>query len=641
MSTAFAQGPTVVQGRMEYQNYIIPKYFAGGATVGLISVADAVVQNTGRFASKSDQILGYPTSPIVKSPFTFEIRLPIEPAGTYVDVDFDGKADRGVQIYKAVVATNLFGDGYLEQLEQVSGFGSILTEGRTGRVRRGTLLIYAADDRQQAPCGAGKDGRLFTQDDVVAPLPKGYTLMEIGEDGSVAHRHDAFRMDLLEEAAVETPDFSGQGILRSYRSLADLLAERYAYTEYRRVDWTAMRSRFEPRAVELDKSGDKEGFADLLRELAFSLEDGHVNAVVPYSLKTAWLTRLGDLWSGNAGATVQKFSDGRFCVTAVRPDSPAAKAGWTPGTEIVAVGGKTVERRLAEVPLIASAGTRERIEAMRLPRLLSFPQGTIFEASYKLPNDPEVRTAKMEAQPGEVPAYASFPRDASQPFGTTYLEDGAIGYAQWRSFENVALNMAEWEHFLAGMVGRPAMILDLRGNGGGLETLYFTMASYLFTQDRPAKVKWTDRYEFDSSTKRFEKSGTDVSPVIFAPRPELAYPGKVIVLVDSGTASAAEFFSQYLQRLGRARIVAEMGTDGAGGSMRQVVMPYGIIFTYTGGQTFFVGTKDPNIEGKGVTPDVRVPVTLANEQAKFAGRDVVLEEAIRILKSELPQAPGG
>lgn len=624
---------------MEYQNYIIPKYFQGCATVGLISVGESILGPTGRFVPTSGQILGRLTSPVEKSPLSFEVDLPIEPRAAYVDVDFNGKPDRGVQIYAAIMATNLFGDSYLEQLEQ-GGFMSILSDPQSGKIRRGTLLIYSPDGKQQFPAAPGKDGQLFTADDPVALIPKGYSLMEIFPDGSVAMLYDEFKMSLLEEVASETPDFSKQGILGSYNALLDLLSERYAYTEHRKIDWKSIRSRLQPRAEALEKAGDSEGYADLLRELSHTLQDGHVSAVIPYSLRTNWFKTLSEMWWGNVGATIQRLSDGKVCVTAVRPSSPAAKAGWVPGTEIVKVDGKSIEERLLTVPQLLSAGTPERIEAMKMMRLLSFPKGTKVDIAYRLPGEPTVQTATMEPEEGDEPSYESFPRNASQPFSSSILAEGAIGYVQWRSFETLGLNIAAWEHFLAGMVGRPAMIIDLRGNGGDPQTLYYTMASYLFTEDKPAKVRWIDSYEYNAASKRFELAGAGPAPMLHSPRPSLAYSGKVIILVDAGTASSAEFFSQYLQRLGRARVVAEMGTDGAGGSMRQVLMPNNVIFTYTGGQMFFEGTKEPNIEGKGVKADVRVPTTLENELAKFAGRDVVLEEAIRILKSELPKESG-
>jgi heat shock protein HslJ len=57
-------------------------------------------------------------------------------------------------------------------------------------------------------------------------------------------------------------------------------------------------------------------------------------------------------------------------------------------------------------------------------------------------------------------------------------------------------------------------------------------------------------------------------------------------------------------------------------------MPGDITFQFTKGQTTFAGTDEPNLEARGVVPDIRVPVSLETEQAKAAGEDPVMEAAL-------------
>jgi hypothetical protein len=116
--------------------------------------------------------------------------------------------------------------------------------------------------------------------------------------------------------------------------------------------------------------------------------------------------------------------------------------------------------------------------------------------------------------------------------------------------------------------------------------------------------------------------------MLSAPKPELAYTGPLMVLVDGNCASACEYFSQTLQKLGRAQIVGQYATDGAGGPVDEIQMPEGMIFNYTNGRTTFAGTDEYNLEAKGVVPDIRVPVTVESEQAKRTGKDPVLEAAV-------------
>ena len=63
-------------------------------------------------------------------------------------------------------------------------------------------------------------------------------------------------------------------------------------------------------------------------------------------------------------------------------------------------------------------------------------------------------------------------------------------------------------------------------------------------------------------------------------------------------------------------------------------MPGDFLFYFTKGRSYFAGTEELNLEARGVTLDVRVPITEKNEQAKQAGRDVVLEAAVVALGRE-------
>ncbi len=635
-----ASSPTIVTGQMAYQNYLIPKYFQSNPTVELICISGNLRSRSSSFVPKSGQILGRLVSPLAPSPFKFEISLPIIPTGDSVDLDNNGKQDSGVQVFASMISLNLFGDSYLEQLEQGSGYSSILTDPGTGAIQQGTLLLYAPDNRQKAPTGPGKDGRLFTDDDPVIPIPAGYSLMQIAPNGGVRYERKEFWMDLLEPVSAESPDFSKQGILESYNSLIDLLEERYAYTELRKIDWKQVREKYLARAKAADSSNDLAGYYVLLQNLANSIRDGHVSVSAPYTLRGEYIASLGKLWSGNLGATLTHLTDGRFIVIAVGKDSPAEKAGFRFGTEILSINGNTITQRLADIPMLGFPGTAERKEAIALLYVLSFPLGEVVEVGYRQPGEMDTRKAKLTAEKCDSGSTYIYPANYKYPFLSDFLSDGNIGYVQWLSFDSIALNIAGWERFLEASVNRPGIIIDLRGNGGGLLSLMYTMASYLFPAEKAVSIRWLDSYNFDSKTKTFVKTPDDSDVRIHSPRPELAYTGNVVVLVNGGSASAAEFFAQFLQKMGRGTVIAEEGTDGAGGTKREVYMPGKILFTYTGGQMFFAGTREVNLEGKGVTPDIRVPITEENERRKLKGEDVVLSTAIDYLKARFPKTPG-
>lgn len=600
----------------------------------VVALMDVSVQIQGNFADwvpRTGQILGTLTAPFTSPPAQYQVSLPIVPTGRIVDLDNDGQNDAGVQVFALTVGGNLVGDSYLEQLEQV-GFSSLLADPQTGAIREGAVLVWAPDSEQRFPSGAGADGRYFTADDPLVVLPRGYSLANLSRDGEVRFdRSREARMDILEAPGVAPPDFSGQGILESYNSLIDMLAVRYAYTELRRLDWEQIRQRYLPRVEQADAAGDMPAYYLALFDLAQSIHDSHVQvSATDPAVRVAPFVRLGEQTAGSLGASVAELSDGRFIVTYVDPNGPGAQAGWRFGTEIVSVDGVPMGERIDSLPYATAESTAEGIRLARLVFALSFPAGSVATVAYRQPGEHELRQATMTAGA----EYRTAP-EAGEPREEISFKrlDGGYGYIQWDAFDDSLYELAVWQKFLATFKDSPGMVIDLRGNVGGSVILLDTMASFLFTADRPAPLHWMDEYVYDEAAGDLVLQ-LPVGYTVSAPRPELAFTGAVAVLVDEGSASSAEYFPQFLQRQGRAVVVGEHGTDGAGGFIDRAALPGSIRFQFTKGRTVFAGTDEPNIEGKGVSLDVRVPITEEGERAKREGRDPVVEAAMAALAEE-------
>ncbi|MFO0553815.1 MAG: PAAR-like domain-containing protein [Polyangiaceae bacterium] len=93
----------------------------------------------------------------------------------------------------------------------------------------------------------------------------------------------------------------------------------------------------------------------------------------------------------------------------------------------------------------------------------------------------------------------------------------------------------------AGAVAPRALLVDLRGCPGGDLTAAVDLAAMLLTEGE-ARVE-LDESDGDSSTVRAPARGS--------------FQGRALVLVDRGTASAAEVFAAILQSAGRACVIGE------------------------------------------------------------------------------------
>lgn len=632
-------GPIVVTGEASSQNFAFLPDLYPNPTALLIDVTNIFTGAPETYVAETGQILGVFTQPLFPGPGQFRINLPIVPTGSSLDVDNDGESDSGVQIFALQVASNLVNDSYLQQIEQEGGLSSFLVDVATGKLTQGVFLIYAPDGDQGFPSAFGDDGQWFTADDPAVALPAGYTLTTLHLDGSVTFdRSAAATMNTIERAEQASPDFSDQGILESFNSLIDLLAERYAYTELRDLDWEEIRQAYLPQVNEADTNDDIPAYYLLLAELAVSIEDAHVAATASTNIEAtlAWAKSFGEQTAGNVGATViatasamtaTETIEDKIVVFTIGDETPAAAAGWLPGTEIVSVNGQSPAARLAAVPRIGGTGVAEVRRAAQANFFLSFPLSQTVTIGYRLPDVSAVMTATMVTSSYDNGQFAA---ETAIRTPVSYEQVGDYAVVRWSDFISYILpKIAVLEEALAIEKNQSSagMILDLRGNSGGWLELYEVMASYFFTADQPMATHVFDWYYYDANVGDLVKAYA-VDYMASAPRPELAYTGPLVILIDQSCASACEYFTQHLQLLGRATVVGQYRSEGAGGPIERVTMPGGITFQYTMGRTTFAGTDEPNLEAKGVTPDVRVPVTLETEQAKLRGEDPVLEAAI-------------
>ena len=112
------------------------------------------------------------------------------------------------------------------------------------------------------------------------------------------------------------------------------------------------------------------------------------------------------------------------------------------------------------------------------------------------------------------------------------------------------------------------------------------------------------------------------TPLTLNPQPP-HYAGKIIVLVEENTQSAAEYAAMAFRTAPGAFVLGST-TAGADGNVSEIPLPGGFS-TWISGIGVFYPDKRPT-RSIGIIPDVVVNPTLAGIRA---GRDEVLEEALR------------
>jgi carboxyl-terminal processing protease len=374
--------------------------------------------------------------------------------------------------------------------------------------------------------------------------------------------------------------------------------EKHYDPKFNGVDWDKVRELYAPRLGQV--KSDQE-FYDLLRQMLGELRQSHFAVIPPEAVVE---DAAEEPSSGTIGVDVD-YVDNLVLITRVQEGSPAERAGLRPGFAVKQIDATPVDQIVGRFSKSdrSPALTRLLIARSVLARLNGRP-ATAARITYLDERD-QAREASVERIrfKGEMSAaLGNFPAQQTE-FEAKRLAD-AIGYIRFNIF--VVSLMERVRAAIRSMSDAPGIIIDLRGNPGGLGIMANGIAGLL------------EEKQTSLGTMHLRTGHNNFA--IF-PQPPI-YKGPVVVLIDSGSASTSEIFAAGLQELGRAVIVGERSAGAALPSFF-TKLPTGALFQYAVGD--FKTPKGVLIEGRGVAPDVEVKLSRAE---LLRGRDSQLDKAI-------------
>jgi C-terminal processing protease CtpA/Prc len=636
------QGVQTITGEVNYTVGFLQDFGAGAVTVALVDLGDYIRQSqradrlpdaTDRL-SLDEQHLGQVTSNPLRSPFRYRINLPMMPPGMLYDVDQDQTDDPGIALMHVAVFVDMFGDPYWDdRREYAAGFTSTrrsnLFEMRHEFIG-GRVLVWSPDAEQGFPAGFGADNLLFTADDPIQIVSPGYTVVNMETEPFTFDRTPEATVTLFEqEQSLQPADYRLLSYDEAFQALINQMRREYAFTTLKDVDWDALYDEFMPRFQQAELDNDGLAYEMALQEFAWAIPDGHINLTAP---RTDALYRQQT--DGGIGLTIREVEDGRVIVNYLLADSPAARAGIVLGAEVLTINGQALVDRYKAVNVWSgpfSTAHSRRLQELRYA--VRFPVGEAVTITYRNPGEDQPQTARMIAIPERMSwDYSSINRGAA-PLTALPLEfqllDNGYGYVRVNTFADdplLLLRLWEWMIDTLNESSAPGLILDMRWNSGGYN-LYNQMASYFFREE--IVVGNSARY-YDGLDDFY------VDPVreerIVPPPDGRHYSGEIAVLVSPACSSACEYFTYLLTLDDRAEIIGHYPTDGLGGSITPVFMPDDVYFQFTVSRAL-TADGDIRIEGTGVEPTLRVPVT---EETLFATEDILLSAALDYLQNGEP-----
>ena len=380
--------------------------------------------------------------------------------------------------------------------------------------------------------------------------------------------------------------------------------EAYFDATFGGVDWAAVGEKYR---AQLEAAEDKAALRTLLQSMIGELRKTHFS-ILPREMSV--FTPQERSRVGTVGISCA-YVDGPVAVDAVEEGSPAGTAGIHPGDEILIIDG--IE--LAPLRLrLAEAGVAPSRRGLYLEQFvdgrLRGSVGTAVALVVRAPGGTERAIELTRADhPGEwSEPMGDFP---STPVSVEAARSAeGIGYLHFNVFARKA--MKEIRALLHAVPADGGLVIDLRGNGGGLTVM------------APGITGWLSDREFSLGTMHLRQGHLD-----FTVTPQRnAFLGPVAVLIDSGSASTSEIMAAGLQEAGRARIFGETSAGAALPSLFKA-LPTADLLQYA-----IADVQTPRgvlIEGRGVIPDEVVATSLAD---LAAGKDPVRAAAEQWVNAE-------
>ncbi|GAB4202863.1 MAG: S41 family peptidase [Roseiflexaceae bacterium] len=390
-----------------------------------------------------------------------------------------------------------------------------------------------------------------------------------------------------------TPTLPPVGLQRRnelFNEVWELVRDRYVYTDYRGLDWQAVREEFAPRVAAAE---DPAAFYDLLSELIERLGDDHSRFDSPQDVARDAEVFNGDLTYGGIGVMIHNSDEGGYITRVVR-GGPADEAGLVRGELIVRVNGILFTDEEAFGP----AGPTGTVRG---------PQGTNVTLTVR---NAEGIEREVTITRRAIPSNAFPPVEAQRLPGT----DVAVLTVTTFYLDDLDDRVRESLQALAGAGPVDGLIIDVRGNGGGRIDLMLNTVGLFVNGGVIGTSNGRDgNYEWKVPRGQLLRAYADVP---------------VVVLIDSNTVSAAEMFAGGMQALKRARIAGEPSAGNV-----EALTPHSLSdgSRLLLAESAFRLPDGTLVEGQGVQPDRRA----AAEGWRY---DLADDPQIKAALAELPSA---
>jgi C-terminal processing protease CtpA/Prc len=312
----------------------------------------------------------------------------------------------------------------------------------------------------------------------------------------------------------------------------------------------------------------------------------------------------------------------RCYVVAVNPQSDAQAKGLQEGDEIVSIDGMNPTRENQWKILYLYYQIRPR-PGMRLTVIKPNGEQQQLDVAAKIQEGKKVVDLTANGQGYDTGDLIREAEKEAYLNRQRYVEMGDVFIWKMPGFDQDPVQVRDT---IEKVKKRKTLVLDLRGNGGGYEETLLALIGNVF--DHEVKL---------GEVKRRKEQ----KEVVAKSRGNEAFSGKIFVLIDSQSASAAELFARVVQLEKRGTII---GDRSAGAVMRSRLyshtigidrfIPYAASIT----DADIIMNDGKSLERVGVTPD---ELKLPSASDLASKRDPVLAYALSLAGADITPEKAG
>lgn len=387
------------------------------------------------------------------------------------------------------------------------------------------------------------------------------------------------------------------------KEVRDLIKDNYYDPTFHGID---LQATFKDAETQLDTAVSLGHAMAIIAQAMLALGDSHTYFIPPARAD-----------SYDYGWQMQMVGDDCF-VTSVKPGSDAEAKGLKPG-----------DRLLRIDPYLPKRGQLWKVQYLYSVLSPRTALKVVAQSPGAAPRELELAAKVTKGQKLvtlSLPGLMSELDDLSREARARSNHAARVGDVAIWKLSSFGFDPDDVDPFMDKTVkGASSLVIDMRGNGGGLVTTLQQVAGRLFDHDvKVADVK-----------------GRKSTKALTAKARKTPFTGRVVVLTDSNSASAAEMLARVVQLEKRGLVI---GDQSAGSVMQATIHPMAlgidtmIFYSASVADADLIMPDGKSLEHVGVTPDERL---LPTAEDLAASRDPVLARAVAVLGGTLDPVAAG